>query len=56
MTWNEVVMAYLGICLHFSGKTNENLSQDRHRMGQELNPEPPEYDSTLLTIQMRHSV
>jgi hypothetical protein len=44
---------------HMPGRTeenHENLSQDSLSPGRDLNPEPPEYETGVLTTQPRRSV
>jgi hypothetical protein len=48
LSWPNV-RHYTSICPEGLRKTTKKLSQDSWSLGQELNPELPEYDAGVLT-------
>jgi hypothetical protein len=42
-----ILRLYPGICLEDLRKTTEYLNQNSRFPGQDLNPEPPEYEATV---------
>jgi hypothetical protein len=48
--YDLILRYYPGICLEGLRKTTKCLGQDSWSLGQDLNPEPPEYEAGMLTI------
>jgi hypothetical protein len=57
-TWKEEIVSNLrlssSICLEGLKKTTENLIQDCHSLGQDLNSGPPKYEAGVLITRQRN--